>query len=82
MVLMENGQVKERYLDMQVPCPECGVDHLHVDLSVVKNGHFVTVGQDSDVLLIHEDQAKPLTFEATVSCCACDFCEDRPIRMV
>lgn len=80
---MDNTAVKERYLDLgSTPCPECGTEHLHFDLSVVKNGHYVTVGQDGAVLLIREDRGQPLLFESTVSCCACDFSEDRPIRMV
>jgi hypothetical protein len=73
----------EQSLGIDTPCPDCEVDHLHIDLAVATNGRYVTAGQEEDgTLLIREDPRYPLELTASISCCACDFYEDRPMRLV
>jgi hypothetical protein len=65
-------------------CPNCECDHLHLDLIVKPGGHFEVVGQHGRGVIEvveHEDVPSNEVY-AEVSCCACDWTDEREVRLV
>ena len=74
---------RQRALGLGRSCPRCEIpDHLHIELLVGNNGRFATLEEEADgTLVLSEDVTRPLVLEATITCCACDFYEERRLRV-
>jgi hypothetical protein len=83
---------------MEASCPQCGTGHLHVDVLVaadppaasplvaaVAPSRFVATGfaeNGNDVVVVANELGRWEADTAFVSCCACDWNDERPIRLV
>jgi hypothetical protein len=72
---------------MEATCPKCGTGHLHVNVLIEADtpaSRFVATGladNGQDVVIVMNESGQLAPDTAFVSCCACDWNDERPIRI-
>jgi len=65
-------------------CPECGAEHLHFNMTIAETlGPFDATGVDPDgaIRIRRSSSWSTKSLSGHVSCCACDWGEERRVRL-
>jgi hypothetical protein len=72
---------------MKGTCPQCGTEHLHLSVLVAADSsecrfEGIEVNDDGDVVVLPHSEGLLQVETGLVSCCACDWNDERAIRFV